>query len=220
MKKFICFVLLLSFLAFGAAFVFADVSVVRSVPPDLSGLSFAGLYEATTDTLMISIGGAEVDKFIYYDDVATLEKDGLIYFAAARNASGEPDIEAAESLLSWAASFSKFGMESGAEGLLSKGTKFNLTKNVTARTEEDVFVLAQQEPKAVYEYTLGVSVKEGDRVGTVTYSDEFGNVRSSALIATCSAKTSWRYYIGAAILAAGLAVSAGHLKLGSKGKKR
>jgi len=120
-------------------------------------------------------------------------------------------------LMKWARSFKKVGMAAGTEGRLLKGTKYSMFKNVYVKTAEDVYILAQEDVEPTYEYSMGTSVKAGDVVGRVTYTDQFGNSRSSDLIATADAKTSWRYYIGIVLLAAAFGYSAG--AIGKKGKK-
>ena len=120
-------------------------------------------------------------------------------------------------LMKWARSFKKVGMAAGTEGRLLKGTKFSMFKNVYVKTAEDVYILAQDEVEPTYEYFMGTKVKAGDIVGKMTYTDEFGNSRSTDLIATADAGTVWRYYIGGLLLAAAFGFSAG--AIGKKNRK-
>lgn len=116
-------------------------------------------------------------------------------------------------LMKWARSFKKVGVAAGTEGISDVGTKLSMTKNVSYKVESDVYILAQDDVQPTYSFeNLGWKVKEGDVIGTVTFSDEFGNERSANLIASADAKTSIRLFIGIMLLAVALAFSAGEIK--------
>lgn len=151
-----------------------------------------------------------------------MQHDDLMFYSVTMHAHDEKNAdgrwiemqyaETAE-LMKWARSFKKVGVAAGTEGVLKKGTKFNLQKNIYVKAENDVWILAQDDVEPTYTYAnIGTKVKAGDKVAIMTYTDEFGNSRSTDLIATADAKTSYRYYIGVILLAAALAYSAGQLK--------
>lgn len=151
-----------------------------------------------------------------------MQHDDLMFYSVVMHAHDEKNAngrwiemhyaETAE-LMKWARSFKKVGAAAGTEGILKKGTKFNLSKNIYVKTQEDVWILAQKDVEPTYTYAdIGTSVKAGDVVGTMTYTDEFGNSRSTNLIATADAKTTFRYYIGVILVAAALAYAGGQIK--------
>lgn len=93
------------------------------------------------------------------------------------------------SLMRWARSFKKLGVAKGdvVATLATSGSKL---QNVSAKAAKSVWILAQEDVEPTIElYDLGVSVSAGDVVGKLTYSDEFGNVRSTDLVAADGASS-------------------------------
>ena len=112
-----------------------------------------------------------------------------------KNAVDEDGIEYAghhadtASLMKWARSFRKVGVAKG-DIVANLATSGSGVENVSAKAARSVWILAQEDVEPDIElYGLGVSVKAGDVVGKLTYTDEFGNTRSTDLIAEKSAST-------------------------------
>ena len=92
-------------------------------------------------------------------------------------------------LMKWARSFKKVGTEAGTV-VATMATKGSKELNVTAKTAESVYILSQTDVEPDMEfYELGETVAAGDVIGKLTYSDEFGNVRSTDIIAEADAAT-------------------------------
>lgn len=151
-----------------------------------------------------------------------MQHDNLLFYSVVMHAHDQQNeagewleyhfVDTAE-LMKWARSFKKVGVAAGTEGVSDVGTKLSMTKNVSYKVEKDVYIIAQNDVEPTFAFEeLGWKVSEGDVIGTITYSDEFGNVRSSDLIAAADAKTSIRLFIGILMLAVALAVSAGEIK--------
>lgn len=151
-----------------------------------------------------------------------MQHDNLLFYSVVMHAHDQQNeagewleyhfVDTAE-LMKWARSFKKVGVAAGTEGVSDVGTKLSMTKNVSYKVENDVYIIAQNDVEPTFAFEeLGWKVSEGDVIGTITYSDEFGNVRSSDLIAAADAKTSIRLFIGILMLAVALAVSAGEIK--------
>ena len=152
-----------------------------------------------------------------------MQHDDLMFYSVTMHAHDEQNaagewleyhfVDTAE-LMKWARSYKKVGVAAGTEGISDVGTKFSTTKNVSYKVKDDVYILSQDEnyqPTYTFE-ELGWKVKAGDVIGSVAYSDDFGNVRTSDLVAAADARTSLRLLIGAIFVAAALGFSAGGLK--------
>lgn len=149
-----------------------------------------------------------------------MRHDDLMFYSVVMHAHDEKNAdgrwiemhyaETAE-LMKWARSYKKVGVEAGTEIILPRGTKLNTGKNIIAKVEDDVWILAQKDIEPEFSYgNIGTKVKAGDVVGTIIYNGPFGQ-KSSNLIAVNDAKTSYRLYIGAVLLAIALAYAAGPL---------
>ena len=93
------------------------------------------------------------------------------------------------SLMKWARSFKKVGTEAGTV-VATMATKGSKEPNVTVKTAESVYILAQTDVEPDMEFfEIGEKVEAGDVVGKLTYTDEFENVRSTDLIAESAAET-------------------------------
>ena len=93
------------------------------------------------------------------------------------------------SLMRWARSFRKVGVAKG-DTVATLATSGSAAENVTAKAAKSVWILAQEDVEPVIElYGLGVSVSAGEVVGKLSYTDQFGNTRSTDLIAEKGAST-------------------------------
>ena len=166
-------------------------------------------------TGFITVAGNNLSCCMQHDDLKFYSV--VMHAHDQQNEAGEwleyHFVDTAE-LMKWARSYKKVGAAAGTEGISDVGTKFSTTKNVSYKVKDDVYILSQDENyQPTYTFAeLGWKVKAGDVIGTVAYSDDFGNVRTSDLIAAADARTSFRLLIGAIFVAVALGFSAGGLK--------
>ena len=86
-------------------------------------------------------------------------------------------------LLKYARAFSKQGFGAG-EAVTNVNMWGAFGKPFPAVAQEDVYILSQTGRNMTIAFDkVGTSVKQGDVIGTVTLADEFGNVRTTALLA-------------------------------------
>lgn len=120
-------------------------------------------------------------------------------------------------LMTWARTFHKEGVAAG-EQVAATATKGSRKENVQLVAEGEALMLTQNTlQRQVTLDAIGKEVKAGDRLGTLTLTDDFGNVKEVALLAAADAKTdSTLLYVG--IAAAAVAVAAAVLLVTKKKK--
>lgn len=120
-------------------------------------------------------------------------------------------------LMTWARTFHKEGVAAG-EQVATAATKGSRKENVQLVAEGQALMLTQNTlQRQVTLDVIGKEVKAGDRLGTLTLTDDFGNVKEIALVAAADAKTdSTLLYAG---IGAAVVVAAAVVVLAAKKKK-
>ena len=120
-------------------------------------------------------------------------------------------------LMTWARTFHKEGVAAG-EQVATAATKGSRKENVQLVAEDQALMLTQNTlQRQVTLDVIGKEVKAGDRLGTLTLTDDFGNVKEIALVAAADAKTdSTLLYAG---IGAAVVVAAAVVVLAAKKKK-
>ncbi len=120
-------------------------------------------------------------------------------------------------LMTWARTFHKEGVAAG-EQVATAATKGSREDNIQLVAESEALMLTQSNlQRTVSLNNIGKEVKAGDKLGMLTLTDDFGNVKEIALIAAADAKTdSTLLYVS---IAAGAVIAAVAVLLMTKKKK-
>jgi len=92
-------------------------------------------------------------------------------------------------LLTWARAFHKEGVAAG-EQVATAATKGSREDNISLVAESEALMLTQDAlQRTVSLNEISKDVKAGDKLGTLTLTDDFGNIKEIALLAAADAKT-------------------------------
>ncbi len=92
-------------------------------------------------------------------------------------------------LMTWARTFHKEGVAAG-EQVATAATKGSREDNIVLAAESGVQMLTQNAlQRQITLNEIGKEVKAGDMLGTLTLTDDFGNIREIPLLAAADAKT-------------------------------
>ena len=92
-------------------------------------------------------------------------------------------------LMTWARTFHKEGVSAG-EQVATAATKGSREDNIVLAAESGVQMLTQNTlQRQITLNEIGKEVKAGDMLGTLTLTDDFGNIREIPLLAAADAKT-------------------------------
>ncbi len=147
-----------------------------------------------------------------------MEYDGLRFYSVVMHA-GEVRRNGGEysghhvdtlALMTWARQFKKTGYAAG-EQVSAASTAGSLSKNLALTVAEDLYVLTGDIPHVQIDLEwVGLSVKAGEPVGTLTLTDAFGSSSAVELLAMEDASTGLiSYGAAAAVLLAGAALAVG-----------
>ena len=141
-----------------------------------------------------------------------MEYDGLSFYSVVMNSQELPQGEGhfldTIDLMTYARSFHKEGFNAGDPVARAK-TLGSFSENLELAAESDIWVLVQDAAKVTASLDdIGLQVKAGDVLGTVTLEDAFGNAKTVSLVAVADASTALVPYIAIAAAVVVLAVAA------------